>query len=80
LKNVYTTHHVIKLLDCREFNKVNIKVLIEKWMPCDALLIHGRKKGEFCLRTRGNEKYSLEKYEQTILISTLLIPPLIERP
>jgi hypothetical protein len=28
IENVYTTHHVIKLLDCREFNKVNINVLI----------------------------------------------------
>jgi hypothetical protein len=27
-------------------------------MPCDTLWILRRKKGEFCLRTRGNEKYS----------------------
>jgi hypothetical protein len=31
-------------------------------MPCDALWILRKKKGEFCLRTRGNEKYFLEKY------------------
>jgi hypothetical protein len=37
IENVYTTHHVIKLLDRREFNKVNINALIEKWMPYDAL-------------------------------------------
>jgi hypothetical protein len=80
IENVYRTHHVIKLLDCREFNKVNINVLIEKWMPCDALWIPGKKKGEFCLRTKGNEKYSLEKYKQTMLIPTLLIPPLTKRP
>jgi hypothetical protein len=49
-------------------------------MPCDALWILRKKKGEFCLRTRGNEKYFLEKYTQTMLIPILLIPPLIERP
>jgi hypothetical protein len=31
-ENVYTTYHVIKLLDRKEFDKVNINVLIEKWM------------------------------------------------
>jgi hypothetical protein len=76
IENVYTTYHVIKLLDRREFNKVNINALIEKWMPYDALWIPGRKKGEFYLRIRGNEKYSSEKYGQTMLIPTLLIPPL----
>jgi hypothetical protein len=30
-------------------------------MPCDALWILGRNKGEFCLRTRRNEEYSLDK-------------------
>jgi hypothetical protein len=45
----------------------------------DALWVLGRKKGGFCLRTRGIEKYSLEKYEKTMLIDTLLIPPLTER-
>ncbi len=80
IENVYTTYHVIKLLNHKEFNKVNIKALIEKWMPCDALWIFGRKKGEFCLRTRGNEKYSWEEYGQTMLILILLIPPLIEPP
>jgi hypothetical protein len=49
-------------------------------MPYDALWILRRNKGEFCLRTRGNEKYSLEKYKQTMLIPTLPIPPLTERP
>jgi hypothetical protein len=39
-----------------------------------------KKKGEFCLRTRGNEKYSLEEYGQIMLIPTLLIPPLTEKP
>ncbi len=52
IENVYTTYHVIKLLDCKEFNKVNINTLIEKWMSCDALWVLGRKKGEFCLRTK----------------------------
>jgi len=80
IKNVYTTHHVIKLLDHREFGKVNINALIEKWMPCDTLWILGRKKGEFYLRTIGNEKYSSEEYGQTMLIPTLLISPLIKRP
>jgi hypothetical protein len=47
IENVYTTHHVIQLLDHREFNKVNINVLIEKWMPCDALWIPRRKKRNF---------------------------------
>jgi hypothetical protein len=75
IENVYTTHHVIKLLDRREFNKVNINALIEKWMPCDTLWILGRKKGVFCLRIRGNEKYSLDKYIQTMLIPTILISP-----
>jgi hypothetical protein len=32
-------------------------------MPCDALWIPRRKNREFCLRTIGNEKYSLEEYE-----------------
>jgi hypothetical protein len=48
-------------------------------MPYDALRIPTRKKREICLKTRGNEKYSLKEYEQTMLIPTLLIPPLIER-
>jgi hypothetical protein len=26
-------------------------------MPCDALWIPKRKKGEYCFKTRGNEKY-----------------------
>jgi len=76
IENVYTTYHVIKLLDCREFDKVNINVLIEKWMPCDALWVLGRNEGECCLKTRGNKKYSLKKYGQIVLIPTLLIPPL----
>jgi hypothetical protein len=79
IENVYTTHHVIKLLDHRKFYKVNINALIEKWMPCDTLWILGRKKGEFCLKTKGNEKYSIEEYGQTMLIPTLLISPLTER-
>jgi len=37
IENVYTTYHVIKLLDHREFDKVNINVLIEKQMSGDAL-------------------------------------------
>ncbi len=49
-------------------------------MPCDTLWILGRKKGEFYLRTIGNEKYSSEEYGQTMLIPTLLISPLIKRP
>jgi hypothetical protein len=53
-------------------------LLIEKWMLCDALWVPRKKKGEYCLRTRGNEKYSSKKYGKTILIPTLLIPPLIE--
>jgi hypothetical protein len=79
-ENVYTTHHVIKLLNHTEFNKVNINALVEKWMPCDALWTPRRKKGEFCLRKWGNEKYSWKEYGQTMLIPTLLIPPLTERP
>jgi hypothetical protein len=67
-------------LDHREFNKVNINVLIEKWMPCDALWRPRRKKGEFYFKGIGNEKYSLEECGQTMLIPTLLIPPLLERP
>jgi hypothetical protein len=78
IENVYTTYHVIKLLDRREFDKVNINALIEKWMLCDALWVPRKKKGEYCLRTKGNEKYYLEKYGKTILKPTLLIPPLIE--
>jgi hypothetical protein len=45
IENVYITYHVIKLLDRREFDKVNINALIEKWMPCDALWVSRRKKG-----------------------------------
>jgi hypothetical protein len=76
IENVSTTYHVIKLLDHKEFNKVNINALIGKWMPHDALWVLGRKKGEFCSRTRGIEKYSSEKYRKTMLIPTLFIPPL----
>jgi hypothetical protein len=49
-------------------------------MTCDILWIFGKKKGEFCLRTKGNEKYSSEKYMETMLIPTLLISPLTKRP
>jgi hypothetical protein len=66
IENVYTTNHVIKLLDCREFNKTNINALIEKWMLCDALWVFGTKKVEFCLITKGNKKYSLEEYIKTM--------------
>jgi hypothetical protein len=38
----------------------------------------GKKKGEYCLRTRGNEKYYSKEYGKPMLIPTLLIPPLIE--
>jgi hypothetical protein len=38
IENVYTTYHIIKPLDRREFDKVNINALIEKWMPCDGYL------------------------------------------
>jgi hypothetical protein len=75
---VYTTRYVIKLIDHRKFNKVN-NALIEKWMLCDALWILGRKKGEFCIRTRGNEKYYSKEYKKTMLKPTLLIPPLIKK-
>jgi hypothetical protein len=75
---VYTTHYVIKLIDRRKFNKVN-NSLIEKWMLCDALWILGRKKGEFCIRTRGNEKYYSKEYKKTMLKPTLLNPPLIKK-
>jgi hypothetical protein len=49
-------------------------------MPCDALWIPRKKKGEFCLKIKGNEKYSSKKYRQIMLILTLLIPPLTGRP
>jgi hypothetical protein len=62
-------------MDHREYNKVNINALNEKWMPCDTLWIPRRKKGEFCLRTRGNGKYSSKEYRQIMFIPTLLIPP-----
>jgi hypothetical protein len=58
---------------------MNINTLIGKWMPCDVLWVLRRKKWEFCLRTRGNEKYYLEEYSKIMLIPTLLISPLIER-
>jgi len=43
IENVYTTYHVIKLLDCREFDKI-----IEKWMSCDALWVPRKNKGQYC--------------------------------
>jgi hypothetical protein len=51
-------------------------------MPCDTLWILGRKKGEFCFKTRGSEKYSSKKYKKIMFIPTLLknIPPLTKRP
>jgi hypothetical protein len=48
IENIYTTYHIIKLLDHKKFDKVNINTLIEKWIPCDALWVPRR--------TRGNEK------------------------
>jgi hypothetical protein len=79
IENVYTTYHVIKLLDRREFDKVNINVLIEKWMLCDALWVLGRNEGEYCLKTRGNKTYYSKKYGQIVLIPTLLNPPLTKK-
>jgi hypothetical protein len=76
IDNVFTTYHVIKLLDCREFDKVNINALIEKWMSCDALWVPRRKEGEHCLRIRGKKKHYSNEYMRTMLIPTLLIPPL----
>jgi hypothetical protein len=53
---VYITHHVIKLTSHTNLNIIN--VLIEKWMLCDELWVLGKEKGEFCMRTKGNIKYS----------------------
>jgi hypothetical protein len=58
---------------------MNINILIGKWMPCDALWVLGKKKGEFYLKRKETEKHYLEEYNKTMLIPTLLIPPLIER-
>jgi hypothetical protein len=41
IENVYTTYNVIKLLDCREFDKININDFNEKWMPRGASLSLG---------------------------------------
>jgi hypothetical protein len=40
----------------------------------------GRKKGEFCLKTKRIEKYSSNEYGQTMMIPILLISPLTKRP
>lgn len=32
------------------------------------------KKGEFCMRIKGNIKYFLEEYKKTMLLPTLLLP------
>jgi hypothetical protein len=53
---VYTTYHDIKLLDCKEFEKVNINAMIEKWMSCDTLWVFGRKEKVYYLKTNGNKK------------------------
>jgi hypothetical protein len=53
--------------------------LIGKWILCDALWVPGRKEGEFCIQTRQNEKYYLKEYGKTMIMPTLLIPPLIKR-
>jgi hypothetical protein len=45
---------------------------------CDALWVLGKNKGEYCIRTRGNKKYSSQKYGKIMLIPTLFIPPLAE--
>jgi hypothetical protein len=42
-------------------------------MSFDTLWVLGRKKREFCLKTRGNEMYSSKEYKNTMLIPTLLI-------
>jgi len=76
---MFTEHFMLLNYYHKEFNKVNINALIEKWMLCDALWALTREKGEFCLKTKGNKKYSSKKYKRTMLIPTLLIPPLKER-
>jgi len=53
IKNVYTIYHVIKLLDCKDFDKVNINAMIEKWMLCDALWVLGRKKKGIVFKNKG---------------------------
>jgi len=35
IKKFATTYHIIKLHDRREFTKLNINALVEKWIPCD---------------------------------------------
>jgi hypothetical protein len=35
IKKVAATYHIIKLHDKREFTKLNINALVEKWIPCD---------------------------------------------
>jgi hypothetical protein len=38
-KQIITTHHQIIVQDSKEFNKLNINALVEKWMLCDMLWI-----------------------------------------
>jgi len=39
LEQIVATHHQIIVQDSKEFNKLNINALVEKWMLCDMLWI-----------------------------------------
>ncbi len=74
IEKVYITHHDIKIIDHREFNKMNINILIKKWMLCDALWVPRRKKGELCIKKREYKEYFSKEYKKTMLMRTLLFP------
>jgi hypothetical protein len=50
-------HHVVVVLDGREFIQPNINALIEKWMSCDTLWVQTRLYGDYVMKQVGNFEY-----------------------
>ncbi len=73
IKKVATTYHIIKFHDIREFIKLNINVLIKKWIPCDLLWTPRFLGSKYAMRLRGNEECCPKKFESKELWSTMII-------
>ncbi len=74
IERVYITHHVIKLIDHRKFNKLNINVLFDKLMPCENYGCWLENKIMNFVSEWNEIKIILKKnYGKTMLIPTLLL-------
>jgi hypothetical protein len=60
IKKIIATYQNISFFDRRNFTRLNIDVLIEKWMPCDLLWALRCPNSKYVSTLRGNEEYCCE--------------------